>query len=90
MPIWNPISKLQLRGEFYGYMPIRDIEQNADGMAVHSGWFKKPQFIGQLSAVYNFSFASLTLYGNYLSSPAKNWNFGLSFGLFFQAPRFIR
>ncbi len=90
MPIWNPISKLQLRGEFYGYMPIRDIEQKPDGMAVHSGWFKKPQFIGQLSAVYNFSFASLTLYGNYLSSPAKNWNFGLSFGLFFQAPRFIR
>jgi len=49
-----------------------------------------PQFIGEVAAVYNFPFASLSLYVNYLSSPKGNWNFGINFGLYFQAPRLLR
>ena len=46
--------------------------------------------MGEIAAVYNLSFASLSIYGNYLTSPAHNWNFGLSFGLYFMAPKLLR
>lgn len=89
-PVWTPFSRMQLRGDFYGYCPIRNIEPTDNGLARYHGWFKKPQFIGEIAGVYNFPFASLSLYVNYLSSPKANWNFGLNFGLYFQAPRLLR
>lgn len=89
-PVWNPFEKFQLRGDFYGYLPVRNIVKTANGMARHSGWFDHPEFIGEVAAVYNFPFASLSVYGNYMSCPHGNWNFGVSFGLFFLAPRFGR
>ena len=89
-PVWNPVDKLQLRGDFYGYMPVRRITSDSAGMAQHTGWFSRPEFIGEVAAVYNFPFASLSVYGNYTSCPHGNWNFGVSFGLFFLAPRFGR
>ena len=90
LPIWQPLDHFQLRGDFHLFLPIRNIGSNAMGMAVHDGWFRNPQFIGEIAAVYNFKFSSLSLYGNYLSSPARNWNFGINFGLYFQAPHFVR
>ncbi|MDE6295185.1 MAG: hypothetical protein K2M03_03890, partial [Muribaculaceae bacterium] len=90
LPIWNPVSNLQLRGSFYGYQPVRNIGADADGNARYDGWLHGTQFIGEVAAVYNFSFASLSIYGNYLTNPGNNWNFGISFGLYFRAPRFIR
>lgn len=89
-PIWNPIDKLQLRGDFYGFIPVRGIGRDYNGMACNSGWFKHPEFIGELAAVYNLPFASISVYGNYLTAPHGNWHFGLSFGLFFLAPRLTR
>ena len=35
-------------------------------------------------------FASICGYVNYLSFPARNWNVGLSFGLYFTASKFLR
>lgn len=90
MPVWNPFDKFQIRGDFYGYLPIRNIESANDGKAIYRGWFDKPGFIGELAAVYNFSFASLSIYGNYLSSPRNNWNFGVSIGFYFLAPKLAR
>lgn len=90
MPIWSPLSHAQLRGDFYFYCPIRNVVSTADGSAKYQGWFHRPQFIGEVAAVYNFPFASLSLYVNYLTAPARNWNFGINFGLFFQAPRLLR
>ena len=85
-PVWNPFDRFQIRGDFYGYLPIRGIESDASGHGVHSGWFTRAGFLGEVAAVYNFPFASLSLYGNYVSYPARNWHFGISFGLFFLAP----
>lgn len=85
-PVWNPMDNFQVRGDFYGYLPFRHMQADAQGKAVYDGWCKDPGLIGEVALVYNFPFASLSLWGNYLSSPAKNWNFGLSFGLFFPAP----
>ena len=90
VPIWMPFNNAQLRGDFYAFLPARHIGENADGMAYYDGWFKKAQFIGEVAAVYNFPFASLSFYVNYLTTPKNSWNFGINFGLFFQAPKLLR
>lgn len=89
LPIWNPFQKFQVRGDFYVYSPIRNLV--SEGMSCrYDGWFRKAEFLGELAAVYNFKFASLSLYCNYMTYPSKNWNFGINFGLLFQAPKFAR
>lgn len=89
IPVWSPLQKLQFRGDFYLYTPMRNLVATSTGCR-YEGWFKKAEFIGEMAAVYNFKFASLALYCNYLTYPARNWNFGLNLGLLFQAPRFAR
>lgn len=89
IPVWNPIGKLQLRGDFYAYSPIRNLHKEGD-LAVYDGWFRKVDFIGEVASVYNFPFASLSIYVNYLSYPRNNWNVGINFGLLFHAPKFLR
>lgn len=90
IPIWMPFSNAQLRGDFYLFCPVRNISADSSGLAQYDGWFKNPKFMGEVAAVYNFPFASLSLYVNYLSAPKANWNFGINFGLFFQAPKLLR
>ena len=107
IPIWTPFNHAQLRGDFYAFLPIRYISPDYSAtpdvssstatysdpqvIARYDGWFKKPQYLCELAAVYNFPFSSISLYVNYLSSPNKgSWNFGINFGLFFQAPKLIR
>lgn len=105
IPIWSPVSKFQLRGDFYLYAPIRNLvvvdssplpPTFVEGLVIreygckYQGWFRKAEFIGEVAAVYNFKFASLSLYCNYLTYPARNWNFGINLGLLFQAPRLTR
>ena len=90
IPTWQAIANLQLRGDFYLFAPIREMKCDSKGMPYYHGWFSSPQFLGEVAAVYNLSFASLALYGNYFSYPSRNWSFGLSIGLNFRAPRFIR
>lgn len=90
MPIWMPFSHAQLRGDFYAYCPVRDIKTGSNGVAVYDGWFRHAEFIGELAAVYNLPFASVSLYVNYLSTPRSNWNFGLNLGLFMPAPKLLR
>lgn len=91
IPIWNPVGKLQLRGDFYVYSPIRNLAKTPDNVtAYYDGWFRKVDFIGEVASVYNFPFASLSLYVNYLSYPRNNWNFGINFGLLFHAPKLLK
>lgn len=91
VPMWMPFKRLQVRGDFYGYLPMRDlVDTGRDNVAKYEGWFKTPRFLGELAVIYNLPFASVSLYGNYLSSPGGNWNFGISFGLFFKAPQLLR
>ena len=89
MPVWSPIDRLQLRGDFYVYSPIRNLVRAENDRARYSGWFRKAEFLGEVAVVYNFPFASLSVYGNYLSYPAHNWNFGINLGLLFQAPKLL-
>ena len=90
VPIWKVIDNLQVRTEFYAFAPFRRIEENTDHSPRYGKWLNHLSYMGEAAIVYNFPFASLSIYGNYLSYPKRNWNFGISFGLFFTAPRFLR
>jgi NTE family protein len=91
VPVWKPLSRAQVRLSASVFMPFRRIEMDEQTAgAYYGGWFRNPEFIGQLDLVYNLPFASICGYVNYLSYPAHNWNVGLSFGLFFQASKFLR
>lgn len=90
IPMWMPAKRVQVRGDFYAYCPVRHIvDTGRDNVARYDGWFKKPQFLGEVAVIVNLPFASVSAYGNYLSSPARNWNFGIAFGLLFKAPRLL-
>lgn len=89
IPMWTPFRRFQIRGDFYAYAPMRALKNNGVKCASYGKWFDRVEFIGEVAVVYNFSFASLSAYANYLSYPARNWNFGINFGLYFQAPKLI-
>lgn len=90
IPMWMPAKRVQLRGDFYAYCPLRHlVDTGRFNVARYDGWFRDPQFLGEVAVIVNLPFASVSAYGNYLSSPAKNWNFGISFGLLFKAPRLL-
>lgn len=89
-PIWKITSAASLRGAFHCFMPMRKILENPDGTARYGRWFSNPEFIGEVAVALTFPFATLSAYGNYATYPARNWNFGISLGLFILAPRFLR
>ena len=91
LPIWKLNETVQLRGTFHAFLPFRRIKENPVDFSPYYGrWFSEPEFFGETAIVVSLPFASLSAYANYMSYPARNWNFGISFGLFFLAPRFLR
>lgn len=91
IPIWKPWSRMQLRGDFYMFVPVRNLVDNGRmNVAEYRGWFHPLRFLGEMAVIYNFPFASVSAYVNYLSYPAHNWNFGISFGMYFKAPKMLR
>ena len=90
LPIVKLSNKFQFRTEFYAFAPFRKIIENYELKAQYDKWFRDLSYMGEASLVYNLSFASFSIYGNYLSYPRNNWNFGVSFGLFFTAPKFLK
>ena len=97
VPVWNPVGLLQLRGEVHCFMPWREVlpavvYASGHGMpgVAYGDWFSSPRFMGEIKATYALPFAQLSGSVNYFDTPGHRWNFGLSFGLFFLAPRFMR
>lgn len=89
-----PLVKLgdnfQVRTEFYAFAPFQKIVECSNMQAEYGRWFDTISYMGEASLIYNLPFASFSIYGNYLSYPKKNWNFGISFGLLLTAPKFLR
>ncbi len=90
IPIWKLNETVQLRGTFHAFMPFRKIKERADFTPYYGKWFSDPSFFGEMAAVVTLPFASISAYGTYMSYPARNWSFGLSFGVFILAPKFLR
>lgn len=91
VPVWKMTGAVQLRGNFNLFLPYQRIMPDyTTGGAYYGSRFADPQFLGELAAVATFPFASLSVYGNYMTYPSRNWNVGVSFGLLIRAPRFLR
>lgn len=90
VPVWKLNDMLQIRATASGFMPIRSICRAPDGSACYGSWLNTPKFTGELAAVLTLPFASLSAYGRYTDTEAGRWNFGISLGVFLQAPRFLR
>ncbi len=91
VPIYKHSSSLSARLSLFGFLPLRKILNDGTGRAAYSRhWLANPEFFGEAAVCYTFPFATLTAYCNYASSPARNWNCGVSFGLYLLAPKFLR
>ncbi len=89
IPIYKLSSILHLRGDFYGFLPAYPIKRGALNNAYYGKLFSDFEYMTELSAVLQLPFASISLYGNYYSSPKNNWNFGLNIGFLIFSPKFI-
>lgn len=89
-PVVKFTQNLQFRLTAHCFMPFRAIERGENNTAVYGRWFHDPKLFSEAAIAYNFPFASLAAYVNYIDSPGDRWNCGLSFGLYFMAPKFLR
>ncbi len=90
MPIWKISSMMQLRARADIFAPLRPILCNADGTARYDQWLSRPRYFGEVRALVTLPFADISLYAHYATVSGGKWNFGLSFGYFLQAPKFLR
>lgn len=91
VPFWKLNESFSVRLNVSGFIPMRKIlDSGQESIAVYGKWRFDPSFFGELTAAYTLPFATLRGYVNYMSFPARNWNCGLSLGLFFLAPKFLR
>ncbi len=88
-PIYNISSVFHLRGEFYGFLPIKPIERSSINKAVYGKSFSNFQYLGEISLVCRLPFGAISAYVNHYSSPSKNWNVGVSLGWLLFNSRFI-
>ncbi|MDR0893524.1 MAG: patatin-like phospholipase family protein [Mediterranea sp.] len=79
-PIYRINQMFHVRGEFYGFMPIRPILRDAQNKALYGNVFSKVNYLGELSVVCQLPFLDISVYVNHYSSPKREWNAGLSIG----------
>ncbi|MDE6383249.1 MAG: patatin-like phospholipase family protein [Paramuribaculum sp.] len=88
-PVWMLGSMIQLRAQGSMMLPARRILCDPSGRAYYGDWLSHPVWFGGIKAVAALPFADISVYTNYLSAKGGRWNFGLSLGLFIQAPKFL-
>ncbi|MGL4292926.1 MAG: patatin-like phospholipase family protein [Bacteroidales bacterium] len=87
-PIWKINDLLHIRTEIYAFQPIRKIVAKENNIADYAPFKFKPEYIGEISAVLKFPFASISAFVNHYSRPKNEWNFGLNIGFLLNTPRF--
>lgn len=90
VPIYRYNDNLSARLSLHGFLPYKKILGNNDSRPYYGKAFSDPEFYGELDICYQFPFATLTGYCNYSSYPARNWNVGISLGIYLLAPDFLR
>ena len=89
-PIFKLSNTVSLRNETYLFLPLRTIEKDANGMAVYSEPFTSFQYMSELSLVVDIRGVSISFFGNYFSSGASRWNFGINIGSLLFNERFLK
>lgn len=88
-PIWKMSSIVQIRGRADMFVPLRPILAALDGTAFYGDYFSRLRCFARIEGVVTLPFANVSVYTHYANIPGHRWNFGLSFGYFLQAPRFL-
>lgn len=90
-PVWHPSGIFQVRGSLNCFVAARRIVQDPLTYEARyaSAWFDTPRFFGEVRAMLTTPYAMLSAWCNYMSFPARNWNAGISLGLFYMAPGFL-
>lgn len=90
VPVYRFNDNLSARVFGSGFLPVRKILEDSNGRAFYGRHFASSEFYGEFDVTYRFPFAALSGYVNYSTYPARNWNAGISLGIYLTAPKFIR
>jgi len=88
-PIFKLKKIIHLRGDFDVFAPLYPI-QRKEYKACYGELFSDIAYMGEASLIVRLPFLSVSLYGNYYSFPARNWNFGINIGYIIFNPKFTQ
>lgn len=83
-------SNFQIRLEGYVFVPGQTIRISKDYKPYYSKPFDDVRFMTEISSVYTFRKVAVSLYANWYSVPAHNWNIGLNIGLLLYKDKFLQ
>ncbi|MDD6211523.1 MAG: patatin-like phospholipase family protein [Bacteroidales bacterium] len=89
IPIVKFTEMLHLRTEVYGFVPIYPISRVGYNDVTYGKAFSKINFMGEIAAVVQLPFASISVFANTYSYPFNRWNFGLNIGYLIFNPKFL-
>lgn len=90
VPIYKYNSSLTARLTMNCFMPFRKIMGDDSMHAYYGRWFRNPEFFGEFTLNYALPFANLSAFAAYCTGRTRPWSYGISFGLFILAPKFLR
>jgi len=88
-PIFTIGKQLQLRTEFYGFLPYKSILSDANSIPYYSAPFPAFHSISEASVVFDFKIATASLFGNYYSAGPSRWNAGVNIGFLLFNKKFL-
>ena len=89
MPIYKINKILQLRSEFYGFLPAFTIDRKGYNDVAYGERFNRINLMAEFSAVATLPFMDVAIYANSYEFPMREWNFGLNIGFLIFPPKFL-
>jgi NTE family protein len=98
-PVLQLSNSLSLRNETYFFLPYQSIQRQADnsdwlstsGPAFYAKPFASYQYMSELSLVLDIlKVASISIFTNYYSTAASQWNFGVNIGCLLFNKKFLK
>ena len=95
-PIWKLNKLFHFRLDMYGFAPLYEIKKeevwNNDlytAVPYYGKFLRSFEYMGEAAFVLQLPFASISLYANGYSYPAKNFNVGLNIGYLIFNPKML-
>ena len=95
-PILKLSKLLHMRLDLYGFAPLYEIkreeirvENTYKAIPYYGKFMRSLEYMGEAAIVLQLPFASISLYANGYSAPAKNFNFGLNIGYLIFNPKML-
>ncbi len=96
-PIFLITDNWQIRLEAYGFAPMRRVnwihtDENYNKPYYEKQWFDifhTGAILAEGAMVYTFPRGAASIFGNWYSSPYKNWNIGVNIGILLFKERFL-